>query len=102
MPEPTGSEPGYRRPLVIIQSDAFNRSRIQTVVAVVLTSNLKLADAPGNFLLDRTKSGLRADSVINVSQLMTVEKTFLTERAGKLTSTQMQRLEAGLRLVLSL
>jgi len=102
LPVPGGSEPGYRRPLAIIQSDDFNCSRIQTVIAVVISSNLRLAEAPGNILLPAKSTGLPKDSVANVSQLITVDKAFLTEKMGKLTGKQMQQLEEGLRLVLSL
>jgi len=97
-----GSEPGYRRLLVIVQSDDFNCSRIQTVIAVVISSNLRLAEAPGNILLSAKNTGLPKDSVANVSQLITVDKVFLTEKAGKFTRKQMQQLEEVLRLVLSL
>jgi mRNA interferase MazF len=102
LPVPSGSEPGYRRPLVIVQSDDFNCSRIQTVIAVVISSNLRLAEAPGNILLSAKSAGLHKDSVVNVSQLITVDKAFLTEKAGKLTRKQIQQIEEGLRLVLSL
>ena len=94
--------PGYRRPLIIVQADSFNRSRINTVIAVVLTSNLRLADAPGNVLLSAQSTGLAKDSVVNVSQLITVDKQLFTEQVGRLSSHQMQRLEEGLRLVMSL
>ena len=80
LPEPTGSEPGYRRPVVIVQADAYNRSRLATVVGVILTSNLSLAQAPGNVLLRRQITGLPRDSVANVSQIVTLDKSFLTER----------------------
>lgn len=102
LPVPSGSEPGYRRPLVIVQSDDFNCSRIQTVIAVVISSNLRLAEAPGNILLSAKTTGLHKDSVVNVSQLITVDKACLTEKAGTLTRKQIQRLEEGLRLVLAL
>jgi mRNA interferase MazF len=102
LPDPLGSGPGFRRPLIIVQSDAFNRSRISTVIAVVITSNLRLAVAPGNLLLPYKTTGLPKDSVANLSQLVTVDKSFLTEKVGKLTAKQMQRIEEGLRLVLSL
>ena len=100
--EPRGSEPGYRRPLLIIQADAFNRSRIQTVVAAVLTTNLHLVDAPGNVLVPATASGLRRDSVANVSQLITVNRDDLEERSGQVDAATMRRVDAGLRLVLAL
>ncbi len=100
--EPRGSEPGYRRPLLVIQADAFNRSRIQTVIAAVLTTNLRLVDAPGNVLVPATTSGLRRDSVANVSQLITVNREDLQERSGQLDAETMRRVNAGLRLVLEL
>lgn len=102
LPEPSGSGPGYRRPVVIVQANSFNESRIQTAIVAVVTSNLRLADAPGNLLIPASKSGLRKDSVINVSQLITIDNTFLTERVGRLNSPQLQALDAGLRLVLAL
>ena len=100
--KPTGSEPGLRRPLVVVQADAFNRSRIQTVVCAVLTSNLRLADAPGNVLVSKRESGLPKDSVVNVSQIVTIDRTVLTERIGKLPARVRERIDDGLRLVLEL
>lgn len=100
--EPDGSEPGYRRPIVIVQGDAFNRSRLRTVIAVVLMSNLRLLEAPGNVLIPAKASGLPKDSVANVSQLITLDREFLLERAGRLRGQPMKDLEGGLRLVLSL
>ena len=100
--EPRGSEPGYRRPLLIVQADAFNRSRVQTVLAVVLTSNLRLVDAPGNVLVPKRLSGLPRDSVANVSQLVTVDREVLAERVGKLAGPVMNAVANGLRLVLDL
>jgi len=94
--------PGFRRPLVIVQSNDFNRSRIRTALAAVVTSNLRLADAPGNVLLLAKNTGLRKDSVVNVSQLITVNKSFLTEQIGRLTDKQQQAVDDGLRLVLAL
>ena len=102
LPSPTASEPGYSRPLLIIQSDDFNRSRINTVIAVVITSNLLLAEAPGNVVLSKKDTNLPKKSVANVSQLITVDKSFLTERCGKISSTKLVEVEAGVRLVLSL
>ena len=102
LPDPVASEPGFRRPVVIIQSNAFNRSRIKTVIAVVLTSNLRLAAAPGNVLISAADSGLPKDSVANVSLVITVDKRFLSGRSGKLPSRVMKELDSGLRLVLSL
>jgi mRNA interferase MazF len=102
LPAPSASEPGYRRPVLLVQSDDFNRSRISTVIALAITSNLQLAGAPGNVLLSRKDSGLPKRSVANVSQLITLDKSFLTKRAGKLNSLKMAEIEAGIRLVLSL
>ena len=102
LPDPVASEPGFRRPVVIIQSNAFNRSRIKTVIAVLLTSNLRLAEAPGNVLIAAADSGLPKDSVANVSQVILVDKGFLSRQAGKLPSRVMKALDDGLRLVLSL
>ena len=96
-----GSESGYRRPVVIVQSDDFNRSRIQTVIAAVISSNLKLARAPGNVFLRARATGLSKDSVANVSQLITVDKAFLSEKVGQLTARQLDELNEGLRLVLA-
>lgn len=102
LPEPTASEPGYRRPVVIIQSDEFNKSRISTVVVVAITSNLRLAEAPGNVLLAKAKTGLAKDSVANVSQILTLDKAFLSEQIGQLDHLMLQQLDDGLQLVLSL
>ena len=100
IPEPTGSGPGFRRPVVIAQGDALNRSRIATVVCVPLTSNMKWASAPGNVSLSQRWTGLPKDSVANVSQIVTLDKTLLTERAGKLTRAQIALLFSGIDLVL--
>jgi mRNA interferase MazF len=102
LPEPTGSEPGFRRPVLVVQADAFNRSRLQTVVAVVLTSNLRLVEAPGNVLVPADASGLPKDSVANVSQVITVDREFLTERAGHLRGRALGAVDDGLRLALDL
>ena len=99
---PTGSSPGYRRPILIVQSNDFNRSRISTVIAVVITSNMRLAQAPGNVFLPRKISKLPRESVVNVSQLITLDKQFLTEKVGTLAQHYVKHVEAGLRLVLSL
>jgi mRNA interferase MazF len=100
--EPRASEPGFRRPVLIVQADAFNRSRIQTVLAVALTTNLKLAEAPGNVLIPAEESGLSKDSVANVSQMVTLDKQFLTEKCGRLTAATLRVVDEGLRLVLAL
>ena len=102
LPEPIGSEPGYRRPVLVLQADSFNASRIATAIAVVVTSNLALQRAPGNVLIPRNLSGLPKDSVANVSQLVTVDKSFLTERIGQLPVVLLQEVEKGLKLVLDL
>ena len=100
--EPRGSAPGYRRPVLIVQSNAFNRSQIATVVAVVLTSNVRLLDAPGNVFVERGESGLPKDSVANVSQVITLDRDVLSERAGSLSQRTMRAVDSGFRLVLSL
>ncbi len=100
--EPTGSEPGYRRPVVIVQADAFNRSRLATTIVVMLTSNLRLVDAPGNVLVPAKESGLKRDSVANVTQLATVDREVLMERVGRLSTKGMSMLNEGLRLALGL
>jgi len=102
IPTDAGSAPAYRRPMLIVQSDAFNRSRIGTVVAVSLTTNPALADAPGNITLSRKHSGLPRDSVVNVSQISTLDKSQLDTRVGRLPAAAMQQVEAGLRVVLEL
>lgn len=102
LPEPAGSEPGHARPVLIVQADSFTRSRIGTVVAVALTGNLRLAAAPGNVLLPKGKTGLPRDCVANVSQIVTLDKSFLTEPAGEVSAAMLVRIDAGLRLVLSL
>ncbi len=100
--EPDGSEPGYNRPVLIVQSDAFNRSRLHTVVAVVLSTNVRLVDAPGNVLLPAKTTGLPKDSVANASQVITVDRDFLMERAGRVRDQFLKDVENGLRLVLGL
>ena len=100
MGEPRGSEPGYHRPVIIVSSNAFNQSLIQTVIVAVVTSNLRLGDAPGNFKITKKHSNLNKDSVVNVSQLITLDKTFLTEQIGKLNSKHINFLNEGIRLVL--
>lgn len=102
LPAPRGSEPGYRRPIVVVQSDEFNESRIGTVIVAILTSNLRLAAAPGNIRLDRRETGLSRDSVLNLSQVLTVDKSFLTERVGILSVRNLAAMDAGLKLVMGL
>lgn len=100
--EPRGSEPGHRRPVLIVQADAFNRSRIRTVLVVVLTSTMTLLDAPGNVLLAVAESGLPRDSVANVSQVVTLDRAFLSKRQGRASPDTMEQIDRGLRLVLDL
>jgi mRNA interferase MazF len=102
LPDPQGSEPGYRRPLLIIQNDLFNRSRLRTVLVVVLTGNIRLVDAPGNVLLPARASGLPRDSVANVSQVITIDRNALTERVGRLPGSLIDQVANGLRLALAL
>lgn len=100
--EPLGSEPGYRRPALILQADSFNQSRINTVVLVPLSRTLDLAAAPGNVLCRPRDSGLKHSSVINVSQVTVVDRRRLIERAGSLPGQLMAQVEEGVRLVLGL
>ena len=102
LPEPLGSEPGYRRPVLVLQSDAFNRSAIQTVICLVITSNLKLAEAPGNVLLRESDSNLPRPAVVNVSQILSLDKSFFTECVGTIGRRLMQQVDEGIRLVLDL
>lgn len=97
---PAGSEPGSRRPVVVVQSNAFNASALPTVVCVVLTSNLTWADAPGNVLLPDRSTGLPKASVANVSQLVTLDRDMLTERAGRLSASNLEFVLAGIDVVL--
>lgn len=100
LPEPAGSGPGFRRPVVVVQGDAFNLSALQTVVCVALTSNVRWAEAPGNVLLSARATGLPRDSVANVSQIVTLDRTTLTERVGRLSRSKLELLVGGIELVL--
>ncbi len=100
LPPPVGSGPGGRRPVLVVQSDRFNRSDIQTVVVAAVTSNTLLAEAPGNVLIGRREAGLRRESVVNVSQVLTVDRSLLTERIRALPPRTMGQVDEGLRLVL--
>jgi mRNA interferase MazF len=102
MRAPRGSEPGYRRPVVIIQSNDFNRSRINTVIVAAISTNLDLAPAPGNFIISGKSTGLKSKSVVNVSQLLTISKDFLSERVGRLSNKHVLEIDEGIKLVLSL
>lgn len=102
LPDPIGSEPGYRRPVLIVQSDDFNRSGIRTVICAAITSNLNLAGAPGNVQLSGRASGLSKPSVVNVSQLITIDRGRLTERIRGVDAQSLRQIDDGLRLVLTL
>ncbi len=102
LPEPVGSGPGYRRPVLVLQADAFNQSRISTIVVLVITKNLALAKAPGNVLMTARVSGLNVDSVVNVSQIITLDKNLLIEYISSLTAAKMAKIEDGVRLVLGI
>jgi mRNA interferase MazF len=102
LPEPVGSEPGYNRPVLVIQDDIFTQSNINTVIVVIITSNLNLAAAPGNVFLPRTASGLPKDSVANVSQILTLDKKFLVEKIGSLPDELQSEVDDGIRTILYL
>ena len=102
LPPPAGSGPGLRRPVVVVQSNPFNESRIATVIITIITSNLALAEAPGNVRIGKAESGLAKPSVVNVSQVLTIDRSYLTERVRALPAQAMSRVESGLRLVLGL
>jgi len=96
---PAGSAPGFRRPVIVVQGDALNRSRIATVVCIPLTSNLGWADAPGNVLLASSATGLPRDSVANVSQIVTLDRILLSERAGKISRAKVELILSGIDIV---
>ncbi len=100
MPDPVGSGPGLRRPVVVVQADAFNRSRLATVVCVPLTSNLKWGAAPGNVVLDRSVTGLPKDSVANVSQIVSLDRALLADRTGALPARKLEAILFGIDLLL--
>lgn len=100
LPDPTGSGPGFRRPVVVVQGDALNRSRVRTVVCVPLTSNLRWAEAPGNVLLSARATGLPKDSVANTSQIVTLDHELLTEEVGTLSKRQLELVLAGIDIIL--
>lgn len=102
MSDPAGSGPGYRRPYLIVSANSFNESRINTVIAVVITLHLRLAEAPGNVRLPSRGTGLSKPSVANVSQVITIDKSFLTERVGRVPQAAMSEIDDGLRLALAL
>lgn len=102
LPEPKGSAPGYRRPVVIIQADALNKANLNTTIAAMITTNLELAEMHGNVILKKHQSGLPKDSVVNVTQIFTLDKIILIEFVETLSERKMEQIEKGLRLVLSL
>jgi mRNA interferase MazF len=102
LPEPRRSEPGYRRPVLVVQADSFNRSRIQTAIVAAITTNLELANAPGNVRMPPHSTGLSRESVVNVSQLLTIDRNFLTEHVSTLPPRLQRAVDEGLRTVLEL
>ncbi|MBA2335078.1 MAG: type II toxin-antitoxin system PemK/MazF family toxin [Pyrinomonadaceae bacterium] len=102
LPEPRGSMPGYKHPFLIIQSDKFNQSSLETVIGVVITTNLRLAKMPGNILLTPRQSGLPQDSVANLTQIVSANKSDLLEYVGSVSDSKMDQVAKGLRIVLSL
>lgn len=98
--DPDGAEPGYRHPHIVLQNNVFNLSRINTVVVCALTSNLRRAVVPGNVLLNKGEAGLKKDSVVNISQVVTVNKTDLIERIGVLSAARIKQIVAGLQLLI--
>jgi mRNA interferase MazF len=98
--EPEGSEPGYRHPHVVVQNNVYNKSRINTIVVCALTSNLKRAEVPGNVLLKKGEANLKKDSVVNISQIVTVDKTDCGEKIGSLSAARVRQIVDGLQLLL--
>ena len=102
LPNPVGSGPGYKRPVLVVQANPFNASRISTVIVATVTSNLALAEAPGNVRIGKSDSGLPQPSVVNISQLITLDRSILTKKVKALPGAVMDKVDAGLKLVLSL
>ena len=102
LPDPEGAMLGFRRPVAVLQSNEFNRSRLRTVIVAAITSNISLSQAPGNVFLSKRSVGLSRESVVNISQILTLDKSFLTEKVGRLTKTKREEVEDGLRLVLAI
>ena len=102
LPSPAGSGPGYRRPVLVVQANPFNASRIATVIVAMITSNLALAEAPGNVRVAKADSGLPQPSVVNVSQLITLDRAILTSKVKTLAGAAMDKVDSGLKLVLGL
>lgn len=99
---PFGSEPGFKRPVVVIQDDSFNRSRIRTVIVASITTNMNLADAPGNVHIEKEESGLPKDGVVNISQISTIDKRRLTEKVCVLSQSSLSEIDFGLKLILNI
>ena len=97
---PIGSEPGYRIPAVVLQSNTFNQTRIKTTICAILTSNLELLEAPGNILIEKTISGLPKDSVLNISQIYAVDKGSVEERIGRIPDRYIARMDSSIRLIM--
>jgi len=102
LPEPRGSDPGYEHPVLILQSNNFNQTTLNTVIGADITTSQRLSEMPGNVLLEKGKGGLSKDSVINVTQIITIDKNELLEFVGSVSAQKMEQVEKGLRLVLSL
>ena len=102
LPNPVGSGPGYKRPVLVVQANPFNASRISTVIVATITSNLTLAEAPGNVRIGKSDSGLPQPSVVNISQLITLDRTILSKKVKALPGAIMDKVDTGLKLVLSL
>ena len=102
LPAPSGSGPGYRRPVVVVQSNPFNQSRIATVLVATIMSNLSLAEAPGNVRVSKSNSGLSKPSVVNISQIVTLDRECLSRRVRALPADAMRKIDEGLRLVLGI
>jgi len=102
LPSPVGSGPGYKRPVLVVQANPFNASRIATVIVATVTSNLALAEAPGNVRIGKTDSGLPQPSVVNVSQLITLDRSILSKKVKSLPGAVMDKVDSGLKLVLAL
>ena len=102
LPNPVGSGPGYKRPVLVVQANPFNASRISTVIVATVTSNLALAEAPGNVRIGKSDSGLPQPSVVNISQLITLDRAILSKKVKALPGAAMDKVDAGLKLVLSL
>jgi mRNA interferase MazF len=99
---PFGREPGFKRPVVVIQDDSFNRSKIQTVLVTSITTNLNIMEAPGNVLLEKEETGLSKNGVVNISQISTIDKRRLTEKVCVLSQSSMAEIDYGLKLVLNI